>query len=331
MLGKNDVVLVTGATGFTGSVLVRQLCLLGCKVKAIARHSSTIDHLSDLPIEWFRGEVYDNDVVVRAMENVDYVFHVAAAYREAGIEDRIYQLVHVESTKLIAAAAKSQAKFKRMIHVSTVGVLGHIKKPPADEATAYGPGDVYQNTKAEAERWIIDFAKEHDFPVSIVRPAAIYGPGDRRLLKLFKMARMPIVPLIGFSRGLYHLIHVDDLVGFLVHVADRQDTLGEIYICGSNEPISIKSMIEVIAKKIGRRPLFVRVPAWPVFLLADICEAVCKPLNVEPPIYRRRIAFFTKDRAFATAKMQSVGYQPANSDEKGLADLCDWYHEKGWL
>jgi len=331
MIGKDDVVLVTGGTGFTGTYLLKLLSEIGCVVRAIARPSSNRSEFSTLNIDWFIGDVYSPKVVHDAMQGVNYVFHIAAAYREAKIEDDEYWKVHLESTKLLAEEASNQKFFKRFIHVSTVGVLGHIDNPPADESAPYNPGDIYQTTKTEAEKWIIQFAKTTSLPLTIIRPAAIYGPGDRRLLKLFKIAKLPVIPLIGFSKGFYHLIHVRDLVSFLLFVADNPLALGNIYICGSPRPNSIRGMIEVIATNMGKKPKFVRVPAWPVFLLGDICEAICRRLNIEPPIYRRRIAFFTKDRAFSTDRMHDLGYETKVSDEEGLRQLGNWYREKGWL
>ena len=328
---SNDTVLVTGATGFTGSYLVKLLGKYGCTIRVIARETSDRAQFDGMPIEWFVGDVYSPDVVKTAMEGVNYVFHVAAAYREAKIEDRVYYDVHLESTKLLAGEAVKQSNFKRFVHISTVGVLGHIANPPADEDTVYNPGDVYQESKTQAEKWIREFSASDDLDVTIIRPAAIYGPGDKRLLKLFKLAKLPLIPLIGFSKGLYHLIHVEDLVRFMVYVTGEPAAVGNTYICGSPQPMSIKKMILQISSVLGRKAKFVRIPAWPVFMLGDICELVCKPLNIEPIIYRRRIAFFTKDRAFSTERMQAIGFTPQISDAAGLEQLCYWYQQQGWL
>jgi nucleoside-diphosphate-sugar epimerase len=284
-----------------------------------------------MEIEWFKGEVFSPQVIKKAMLGVNYVFHVAAAYREAKIDDIVYYNVHIESTKLLAKNALIQENFKRFIHISTVGVLGHIDNPPADEDTEYKPGDIYQSTKTEAEKWILQYYKDQGLPASVVRPAAIYGPGDRRLLKLFKIAKLPLIPLIGYSKGLYHLIHVEDLVRFMIYLACHPETAGEVYICGSPKPVSIKKILEDISQCMGRSAKFVRIPAWPIFLLGDLCEAICKPLNIEPPIYHRRIAFFTKDRAFSTKRMQATGFRTQISDKEGLQQLFQWYQQQGWL
>ncbi len=178
-IGEGDVVLVTGATGFTGKHLVRTLCNTGADVRAIVRASSNIDDIKDLPVQLFKGDVFDPDVTAQAAAGVHYIFHVAAAFREAKIDDEIYRKVHVESTQHLAKAVVGAPGFKRFVHVSTMGVHGHIEEPPATEEYRFSPGDQYQETKVDAELWIRDFAHKEGLPLTVVRPAAIYGPGDR--------------------------------------------------------------------------------------------------------------------------------------------------------
>lgn len=331
-LNSEDVVLVTGGTGFTGVVLVKLLCEAGCQVRVLARASSNREALAGLPVEWITGDVFDPAAIQQAAAGVHYVFHVAAAYREAKIADDVYHKVHVVSTQLLAEAVVDQPQFKRFVHVSTVGVLGHIENPPADETTAYSPGDVYQDTKTEAEKWILNFARERGLAMTVVRPAAIYGPGDRRLLKVFKMARLPVVPVIGFTKGLYHLIHVEDLARFMMVAAVTPATKGEIYICGNPEAVSIREIIAIIAGHLCLKPKFIRVPASPFFALGLLCEVICKPLGIEPPIYRRRVAFFTKDRSFNTAKMRrDTAFEYRYTNRSGLEATADWYRQHDWF
>jgi nucleoside-diphosphate-sugar epimerase len=325
-------VLVTGATGFTGIVLTRKLVEAGLKVSAVARQSSNLDPLKDLDIQWFRGDVFDEDVMRQAVSGQEYVFHVAAAFREAKSTEQDYWNVHVKSTRIIAAEVLKNPEFKRLVHVSTIGVHGHIENPPATEEYRFAPGDGYQRTKLEAEEWLNAFAAENNLPYTIVRPAAIYGPGDRRLLKLFKMALKPYFLLLGKGKCMYHLVHVDDLTNTFIISATHPDALGETFISGSDEPIAIADIAHTVAGHFGKKIKILRLPIGPFFLLADICEAVCKPFKIEPPIYRRRVAFYSKDRHFDVSKMRNVlGYKPRHSNEDGIIETADWYVKQGWL
>ncbi|MEI6787672.1 MAG: NAD-dependent epimerase/dehydratase family protein [bacterium] len=330
---KGTLVLVTGATGFTGAVLTRKLCERGARVRAIVRASSKRDGLEGLPIEWIEGNVYDPATVERAVAGVEIIFHVAAAYREAGITADMYSKVHVESTKLLAQEALKNPGFKRFVHVSTVGVHGHIENPPANEEYPFSPGDVYQQTKLEAELWLRDFAPKHGLPFTVIRPAAIYGPGDKRLLKIFKMAAWPLIPVLGSARGqLYHLIHVDDLTEIFILASVHPQAAGEVFIGGDPAALALADILRIISSEYGRNARLIRIPVWPFFWAAAVCEAVCRPFGWAPPIYRRRVAFFTKDRSFDTSKLRRrLGYTYGQTTEEGLRATARWYREQGWV
>ncbi len=329
---KGTKVLVTGATGFTGSVLTRKLVNAGLNVNAIARESSNLSTLSDLDIQWFRGDVADKEIVKAAADNVAYIFHLAAAFRDAKSTEADYHRIHVTSTRNIVNEAMKHSDFKRYIHISTIGVHGHIEDPDADETYRFSPGDDYQKTKLIAEQWLREFAGKNQFPYTIIRPAAIYGPGDRRLLKLFKMAKHRFFPLLGKGKCYYHMIHVDDLANAIILSATVDQALGEVFICGNDEPIPIADIARITAERLGVQTTVIRLPVGPFFIAADVCEAICRPFRIEPPIYRRRVAFYTKDRMFNTQKLRNVlGYHPRFSNKDGLIQTIDWYIDQGWL
>ncbi len=329
---ENSNVLVTGATGYTGRVLVRKLLEGGAEVRAIARPSSDISPFSGMKVEWIRGEIYDEDSVQRAMAGVEYVFHVAAAFREAKSTEQDYWNVHVKSTQLLCQEALKQPNFKRFVHVSTMGVHGHIAHPPADENYPFGPGDGYQRTKTEAETWLAEFGPQNNLPYTIIRPCAIYGPGERRLLKVFKMASKFYFPILGKGKCWYHLVHVEDLVGGMMLAAVEEKALSEAFLIGSSKPIQLEEMATIIARTYGSKLKVLRLPIGPFFMLGDFCELICKPFKIEPPIYRRRVAFYSKDRYFTTRKMREVlGYQPIYENEAGIVESAKWYQDHEWL
>ncbi len=328
--GRN--ILITGATGYTGSVLAQQLVNAGMNVRAVARKSSNLTPLDDLNIEWLRGDVFDEETMQKAMKDIHYVFHLAAAFRDAKSTEKDYWNVHVKSTMLIVEEALKNPDFKRLVHVSTMGVHGHIPIPPGSEESPFAPGDGYQRTKAQAEEWLEEFTATTPFPYAIIRPCAIYGPGEKRLLKLFRMATKKYFPILGKGKCWYHLVHVEDLTNGMIVAATEEKALGEAFIIGSTEAIRLEDMISIIAKEYNHNLKVMRLPITPFFIMGDICEAICKPLKIEPPIYRRRVAFYSKDRNFSTKKMrETLGYTPQFENEEGILESARWYRDNKWL
>lgn len=325
-------VLVTGATGFTGRNLVKKLAEAGLKIAAVARKSSDISPLDGLPITWFRGEVYDQGLIGEAARGQRYIFHVAAAFRDAKSSYQDYWNVHVQSTRLLAEAAAANPDFRRLIQVSTIGVHGHIAQPPADESAPFAPDDDYQRTKLEAELWLKDFASANNLDHTVIRPCGIYGPGEKRFLKLFKMATGPFFPLLGQGKCLVHLVHVDDLTNAMIIAATHPAARGQAFIAGANEAIATADIAGIVARHFHVKNRVIRLPITPFFWAGALCEAICKPLRIEPPIYRRRVAFYAKDRSFSVVKMRDLlGYQPRHDNGSGLIATADWYVEKGWM
>ena len=169
-------------------------------------------------------------------------------------------------------------------------------------------------------------------PAVICRCPAVYGPRDRVVLKLFRMATHRVFPLLGFGPGYYHLIHVEDLANIMMLAAAHPAAVGETFICGNPEPTTLAEIGRVIAGELGHSLFILRLPAFPFFAIAAMAEAVFRPFGLDPPIYRRRIAFFTKDRKFNTEKLKKVlGYETVYSNREGLLQTLRWYREHHWL
>lgn len=324
-------VLVTGATGFTGTHLVKHLLAAGHDVRAIARHPARAREMLPEQVEIVAGDITDRAVVGQAVKGREVIYHLAAAFREAGIPDARYREVHVEATRSLLEASSAEG-VRRFVHCSTVGVHSHIECPPADENCPHNPGDIYQSTKSEGERLAVDFARTRGLPLCVIRPATIYGPGDLRLLKLFRAVARRHFVMLGRGEVFLHMVHVADLVRAFLLAAERPQAAGEVFIIAGPEYVSLNELVSRIAAIYGVRPPGWHLPVWPFFLAGALCELVCVPLGVEPPIYRRRVAFFTKSRAFSIDKARRVlGFEPAVDLQRGLEETAGWYVEKGYV
>jgi dihydroflavonol-4-reductase len=323
-------VLVTGATGFTGSYLVRSLVGDGRPVRVIVRSRS---RAASLPagVDVREADITNPTAVASVMEGVGTVYHLAAAYREASHREDGYRRINVGATRNLLESA-STAGIERFVHCSTVGVHGHVSNPPGDETTAFSPADAYQRTKLEAELLALSYARDRGLPVTVARPTAIYGPADTRLLKMFRMIANGTFVMLGKRDIYYHMVFVDDLVAGLRLLGAHPAAVGEVFILGGDRYYLLKTIAGMIAGLLGVRRPRIRLPAAPFQIAGSLCEAICLPLGLEPPIYRRRVDFFTKSRAFSIEKAQRLlGYQPRVPLEEGLRRTLDWYHTNGQI
>lgn len=322
-------VALTGATGYTGGKLLAALLARGDTVSALARPTSA--QAREGSVRWIEGDLADGRALDLLVEGAEAVVHVAAVYRTAGHADSYYREVNVGGTeRLLEAAARFGAR--RFVHTSTVGVHGDVRNPPADETAPIAPGDVYQATKAEADALALDFHRRRGLPVTVVRPGAIYGPRETRFLKLFRAIARGRYAIVGSGRAFYHPVFIDDLVAGYLLALERPEAVGEAFILAGPRYVTQAQLAAVIARHTGGRVLPVHIPAAPLRWAAALCELLCIPLGIEPPLHRRRIEFWTKSRAFSIEKARRLlGYAPAVDLDEGVARTAASYREAGWL
>jgi nucleoside-diphosphate-sugar epimerase len=329
-------VFITGGTGLIGTHLALCYSALGHRVAVVSKEATEAERqnardLQSAGVSVAQGTITDITLMRECLENAGLVFHVAAAMREANLPDRAFWEVNVDATRQLLEGAR-QAGVKRFVYCSSIGVLGKRPPKPANEESPCRPEDIYQVTKKAAEEACLEFHRQTGFPVTVLRPADVYGPRDRRLLKLFRAIKKGRFVRIGSGQNEHHMVHVDDLTEAFRLAVEAETAVGEMFIIAGERPVQVGRLIDLIAEATGGRAPAWGIPLGPVQAAAVVVEAVCRPLGVQPPLYPRRVDFFRSDYAFDIAKAgRLLGYQPRVSLEPGLRETAAWYEKNGLL
>lgn len=325
-------ILVTGGTGFTGKALVKRLIDEGHEV-------ISLDYQEGLKTNEIRswgatviiGSVTDRSVVDRCMEGVEIVYHLAAAFRELDVPDSYYDEVNVGGTKNVLESAHAH-DVKKLIYCSTCGVHGNVDNPPADETAPIQPADYYQRTKYEAEPLVNEYCNK-GMETVILRPAAIYGPGDpERFYMIFKRVSKGMFPMFGSGKTLYHPLYIDNLIDAFILAMEPGKGVGQAYLIADEEYVAIEDLVRRTGRALGVDVKVPHYPVMPLVIAGHICEKLCRPFHITPPIFPRRVDWYRQNRAFKIDKARKeLGYQPRIDLDEGLKRTGQWYREEGYL
>jgi nucleoside-diphosphate-sugar epimerase len=325
-------ILVTGGTGFSGKALVRRLLDQGHQVVALDyKEGLKTRELREWGAEVVLGSVTDAAVVRRSMRGVEVVHHLAAAFREMNVPDSHYWNVNVQGTRNVLEAALAEG-VRKLVYCSTCGVHGNIDRPPGGEEAPIQPADYYQRTKYEAEPVVQEFHRR-GLPSVILRPAAIYGPGDpERFLMIYRRVARGSFPMFGDGKTLYHPLYIDNLVdAFVLAMADGAGD-GEAYLIADEEYLGIEELVRRVGRSLGVEVKVPHYPVWPVVAAGHVVEKACRPFGITPPIFPRRVDWYRQNRAFRIDKAKrDLGYAPRVGIDEGLRRTADWYRAEGYL
>jgi nucleoside-diphosphate-sugar epimerase len=327
-------ILVTGASGFIGCRLTELLSGLGHDLVATGRAETDVERarterLRKIGVTVREGSLLDDGFATSLTTGREVIIHLAAAQHEGNVPDSYFRDINVAGTrKLIDAAAAARAR--RFVYGSTIGIYGSAANGELDENSAPRPENIYAQTKLEAERVVAQYADRIE--TCTARISETYGPGDFRLLKLFRAIDRGAFVMLGSGENVRQVIHVDDLSMGLLLTAEHAAAVGETFVLAGRDVMTTRTMVAQIAGALGRRPPRWRIPVWPFRAAAAVFEATLRPIGIQPPLTQRRLDFFTKSFVFSTAKYRRVlGFAPQISFPAGAATTAQWYRENGYL
>jgi len=327
-------VLITGASGFVGSAVLRRLLGEGAAVRALVRPASDRRNLDGLNVEVVTGDLSDRDSLARAVRGCEALFHVAADYRLWTRDADAMMRTNIGGSRDIVRAA-AEAGVARIVYTSSVATLGlNADGSPADEDTEVTLSDMigpYKQSKFMAEEEVLRLAHRHGAPVVIVNPSTPAGPRDikptptGRMIVEAASGRMPAFVDTGLN-----IVHVDDVAqGHLM--AWRRGEIGQRYVLGGDN-MALSDILAGIARPSGRRPPRIRIPHGAIMPIAYMAEAWTRITGgTEPFVTVDGIRMARKKMYFSSAKAErALGYRhrPAAA---ALNDAVAWFRDNGYV
>ena len=319
--------LVTGATGFVGSHLAEALRARGDEVTALVRSPAKAAALGPLGVRAIAGDLDDPASLARAVEGQDVVFHVAGLVA-AGSEQEFLRCNRDGTASLVSAAAR--AKVSRLVYVSSMAAGGPA--PPGRPLTGTEPPNpvtAYGRSKLAGEAAV----SSGRLPWVIVRPPTVYGPRDREVLKVFRMARWGVAPVFGDGSQQLSAVHGADLAQALIAAGTAAGTTGQVYYACHPEVVTSAEFVRAVGRAMGRTVHLLPIPPSLGRGLLGVTELSARMTG--------RSTILTRDKAnefFQVAwtgdpdpLTRDSGWRAAHDLGSGLADTCRWYRSMGWL
>lgn len=322
--------LVTGATGFVGSAIVRALLACGDDVRVLARPNSNRHNVASLKVEVVEGRLEDEASLRRAMHGCSRLIHTAADYRIWVPDPAAMMAANVEGTRALMRAALAE-KVERIVYTSSVATLGHVEGGSADEDTPSALDDKvgpYKQSKFLAEEVVRRMVAEDGLPAVIVNPSTPVGPGDvkptptGRMIVEAASGRMPAYVDTGLN-----IVHVEDVAeGHLL--AMEKGRIGERYILGGDN-MSLADILAEIARITGGRPPLMKLPRAPLYPLAFCAELWARLAGGEPFVTIDGLKMSRWHMFFSSAKAErELGYRHRSAHE-ALKAAVEWFQSTG--
>jgi nucleoside-diphosphate-sugar epimerase len=321
---------VTGASGFIGSHVVRELAAAGHAVFPMIRSRAAPPALAGFEGAIRRASLQDEGALREAVRDVDVIVHLGGLTRartEAEFLD-----TNAEGVARLALAAREAAPgLDRFIHVSSLSAGGPSRgAEPVAEADPPAPVSAYGRSKLRGEGRLCEVAGPR--PWTVLRPPIVYGPGERDLHTMFRWATRGFVPLLGPGERHYSVIHVRDLAASVMAVADVPAAMGQVYYVAEERPYAGRELVSHIARAVGARARVVPVPRLVGWIVAGAGSAL-KALRARPPLLTLdKLPEVVRSWVCSPTKIgRECGFRCRTAFPAGAAETAAWYREHGWL
>jgi nucleoside-diphosphate-sugar epimerase len=319
--------LVTGASGFLGGWLVRHLVAQGEPVRVLLRPESDRGRLP-VEAEVYRGSLEDPQSLIPAVTGVRHVYHCAALSTDWA-PTRAFMVANVEGVENLLRAVRDSSTLRRFVHVSSTDVYGYPKRVGNEDLASRDCSLPYHLSKLLGERVVWRYASEHHVPVTVVRPATIYGPHALSTVGEFALAlEANRFVWIADGRPRAGLVYVEDVVKLLVRAASSERALGRAYNVCDPRPTTWRHYIEALAAGLGKRAPRTSIPGWLAYPVAGALEIWARLFGKSrPSLTRHAVYLMARDQGFSTERVrEELGFEPSVSFEEGMARTLAWWN-----
>lgn len=326
-------VFVTGANGLLGAALVRKLAKKH-KVTAFVLKGTPLKELSSIKNVTIRqGNILDQKSIEDALGYCTAVYHLAAAVHVPDVMRKKLFMLNVKGTENVINACIQSKKVKRLVYASTIAIYGKVKdekKAVIDESYPIVPVLNYGKTKLIGERIVRGLCQKNNIKYIIIRPSKIYGPGDKSLLPLLKLAGMGMSFTIGKGDGMTMPVYVDDIADAF-YLALGSKKANTEYIAAGPDAVTKRQFVAMLAKAMGKRPRKIKIPSLPIMVLAHVGEKGAAIFNQHLKL-TQKLDFFLSSRMYSIEKAKKeLKYSPSVTVEQMIAKTAEWYRNERML
>jgi nucleoside-diphosphate-sugar epimerase len=326
-------IFVTGGTGFVGSHLVEALMARDHEVVCLARSPAKVERVfgerRPMVVE---GSLTDDEALRRGLSGADAVYHVAGLLAAAARED--FHRINAEATRhVVALAAEEAPNLERFVYVSSLAAAGPTAKgKPLRESAPARPVSAYGASKLAGEGVV----RASHLPWTIVRPPAVYGPRDTELLRVFRMAKLGVVPVVGSAGQELSFVHVRELAGALVAVLDAAAATRNTYFATHPEIVTSGGFAEATYRAVRggrRRPIVVPIPSGLARGVLTMTGAIAGMMGKATMLSADKANEFVAEAWTCVAEKleRDTGWTAVISLAEGARETAAWYRERGWI
>ncbi len=320
-------ILVTGATGFLGSAMCRALVQGGQEVRALARKTSDLSRLNGLPVEVRYVSLEDSSNLVDLFDGIGYVYHCAALVSDWGPWSSFYE-ANVKGVRNLLEAAQGSRNLQRFVHISTTDVYGYPVEAVDETYPITDIGLPYNRSKGLGEKAVWDAYRRTGMPVSVVRPATIYGPRSMSIVveiaALLKKKRMAWIDEGKLPAG---LLYIDNAVEGIIQAAHSPRTVGQAYNLRDEGNETWRQFMTALAIGMKVEPPRTNLPSGLVMAMASLLETIYRMIGIRnrPLATRHSTYMFCRSQGYSIEKARrDFGFRSRVSFDEGMERTIAW-------